>query len=167
MSDAFWDFALAVYGLPRVQETCLALQDELGLDVMVLLCCLWCGACRGRLSQPSVAAMVEATSDWQASVTERLRNARRWLKTHSPEPLQDHSGELRRAIQETELKAEQLAARLLVDSLQGLPAPQPPKGREAALANARRYALLRGLPATPRLEAQLKLLADAAARLSP
>ena len=32
-----WAFALAIYAKPDVAEACLALQDEAGVDVMMLL----------------------------------------------------------------------------------------------------------------------------------
>ena len=32
-----WTFALAIYAKPGVAEACLALQDEAGVDVMMLL----------------------------------------------------------------------------------------------------------------------------------
>ena len=38
---AFWNFSIVIYGQPGVREACLRLQDKAGLDVNVLLYCLW------------------------------------------------------------------------------------------------------------------------------
>ena len=46
--SVFWDFSLAVYGKPGFPQAAIALQDRHGLNVNMLLFCLWAGA-NGRL----------------------------------------------------------------------------------------------------------------------
>src|SRR6202000_1576818 len=43
----FWTFSLAVYADPAVQRECLALQDDHGVDVNLLLFCAFVGAVHG------------------------------------------------------------------------------------------------------------------------
>ena len=42
-SSRFWDFSLEIYAKPGVAQACLALQDECGADVNLLLFCCWAG----------------------------------------------------------------------------------------------------------------------------
>ncbi len=43
-SSPFWDYSLGIYRKPGVADACIALQDEFGLDVNMLLACLWFSA---------------------------------------------------------------------------------------------------------------------------
>lgn len=78
--DAFWRFSLAVYRRPGVAQACLALQDRCGLDVNLLLFCLF-AARRGQVLTPRVLrqAMARATPI-QRGIIAPLREARRALK---------------------------------------------------------------------------------------
>ena len=40
-TEEFWEFALARYARPGVAQCCVALQDEHGANVMLLLYCAW------------------------------------------------------------------------------------------------------------------------------
>ena len=51
MAERFWDFSVRTYGVPGVSQACLALQDERGVDVNMLLYCIWIGATRGEFSE--------------------------------------------------------------------------------------------------------------------
>jgi uncharacterized protein (TIGR02444 family) len=158
----FWSFALRVYDLPGVKDACLKLQDEQGLDVMILLCNLWIGVSRGTLPQPALAALMDIGGQWQASVTTPLRRTRRRLETDIPAALHGATGTIHRSVRDAELMAEHLVAQLLERSLQSLATPTPPPGPEAALANARAYVILRGVPRTTSVKTRLALLANAA-----
>ena len=50
MTNPFWDFSLASYSRDGVPESCLALQDDLNLDVNVLLYGAWLASQDKRLS---------------------------------------------------------------------------------------------------------------------
>ena len=41
LDNEFWRFSLEVYQDEEVQRLCLSLQDDYGLDVNVVLFCLW------------------------------------------------------------------------------------------------------------------------------
>src|SRR3974377_2490761 len=47
MSQSLWNFSLAAYANKAVQDECLALQDEFGLDVNLILLCSYLGAVHG------------------------------------------------------------------------------------------------------------------------
>jgi uncharacterized protein (TIGR02444 family) len=83
MSDAspFWRFSLGVYRRPGVPDACLALQDEGGADVNVVLFLLWL-AMRGRATSPSdIDEILECVEPWRRRVVAPLREARRASKT--------------------------------------------------------------------------------------
>ena len=53
----FWRFSLQFYHLPKVADACIALQEEAGVDVNLLLFLLWHARQRRRLSAAEVAAL--------------------------------------------------------------------------------------------------------------
>lgn len=78
-----WDFAVERYELDGVKEACLSLQDEYGVDIPVLLFLLWVHEnFKGDLGRFCTAA-IEETRDWQQSVIQPLRAARRAAKENS------------------------------------------------------------------------------------
>ena len=128
---AFWSFALATYERRTVRGICLRLQDDHGLDVMVLLGCLW-AADRGLQLEPAqIGALVAAIGPWQTKVTARLRWARRAAgRLAGPDA---DTGPLRAAI----LGAERAAERVTAERVAGvLAAAQPRKPPESAAALA-------------------------------
>ena len=44
LDNSFWRFSLGFYDQPSVAAQCLALQNEFGLDVNLLLLCFWQGS---------------------------------------------------------------------------------------------------------------------------
>src|SRR5207248_3229403 len=116
---ALWSFSLAFYARPGVGAACLALQDEHGLDVNLILLCCWLGwSGRGRLAAAELAAADRRVAAWRREVIEKLRAARRALKTHPVAA----APALRRDVQALELRAERAAQRLLLDGLSCAPA---------------------------------------------
>src|SRR5216684_334547 len=86
-ADAFWQFAGMLYARPAVGEACLLLQDRDGLDVNLVLLCLWAGSSRNiRLTPGDFARLEGAVACWNATVLTPLRAARRALKA-GPAPL--------------------------------------------------------------------------------
>ncbi len=59
--NPLWDFALALYGRPGVKDCLLRLQDEAGMDVLLLLADRW---------------LVQQQRDWPAA--EFLQEYRHW-----------------------------------------------------------------------------------------
>jgi uncharacterized protein (TIGR02444 family) len=103
----FWDWSLAAYRRPGVEEILLDLQDRHGLDVNLLLFACWIGATgRGRLSNGMWTELIGATADWRATVIEPLRAVRRQLKGQDDMP---GAAMLRQGVKALELDAERVA----------------------------------------------------------
>jgi len=99
-----WDFALAFYAKPGIEEACLTLQEEAGVDVCELLLHCWLYSF-GLEAKPSAFALQrEQRHLWQRQVTQVLRTLRRDLKASaaSNEPV----AALREIIKQAELLAE-------------------------------------------------------------
>jgi uncharacterized protein (TIGR02444 family) len=101
-----WSFSLRFYAHPGVAEALLALQDNAGRDVDLILFALWLGFCgRGRLDLDAAQSAREAVRTLTAGVIEPLRALRRRLKS-DPEP---DIQRLRERIKTIELEAERAA----------------------------------------------------------
>jgi uncharacterized protein (TIGR02444 family) len=82
MASPFWDFSVAVYGASAVQDECLTLQDEFGLDVNLVLLCAFAGAMHGVALTPDDIASVRAlVGPWHNDIVSSLRAVRHRLKT--------------------------------------------------------------------------------------
>jgi uncharacterized protein (TIGR02444 family) len=101
MSNPFWDFSLATYQLEGLATRCLALQDDYGLDVNLLLYAAWLAGMDQRLSAGHLAAVEEAIADWRDTVIKPIRELRRLWHDY-PE-----ATGLYNAIKALELRAEQ------------------------------------------------------------
>src|SRR5262249_29851992 len=102
MREELWQFSLALYARPGVPEACLALQDRHGVDVNLVLACLWAAASgRGALDRARIAALRADSEPWQRDVVAPLRAVRRRLKD-GPGPA------FRERLKALELEAERL-----------------------------------------------------------
>ncbi len=73
---------MTLYAKPGVAPACLDLQERHGLDVNVLLFCLWLGESgRGPVPDEALAAAFEAVAGWHEEVVRTLRPLRRQLKS--------------------------------------------------------------------------------------
>jgi uncharacterized protein (TIGR02444 family) len=112
----FWTFSLAVYADPAVQRECLALQDDHGVDVNLLLFCAFAGAAHSAvLSAPALNEAAHISRAWQSDVVGALRAARRTLKQFAAEsgPLDTPIAALRARVKELELDAERVEQAML------------------------------------------------------
>ncbi|MEZ2126473.1 MULTISPECIES: TIGR02444 family protein [unclassified Sinorhizobium] len=108
-----WDFAVRLYGMPGVADTCLALQEECGVDVPVLLFSAWLADRSVALSAPEMRRIATVVADWHREVVVPLRTVRRRLK-FGPRPAPDQKTEsLRNTIKGAELSAERIELTLL------------------------------------------------------
>ena len=135
-ANPFWEFSLDVYARPGVADACIALQDEAGLDVNLILFCLWSGAQGpGRLDAGDLRRAIALTSGWQDDVVKPVRAARRAArnaKTAGGAGL--FAMAFQRDIAATELSAERVEQWLLFDA-----APETERG-EPGEADALRMA---------------------------
>jgi len=75
-----WRFSLRTYRQPGVADACIALQDECGVDVNVLLFFLWLAAEKKRVPAANARAACEQAALWHDDVVAPLRAVRRKVK---------------------------------------------------------------------------------------
>ena len=153
----FWQFSLRFYRQPQVADTCIALQEERGVDVNLLLFLLWQATRKRAFTAAEVAEIERRVGAWREMTVIPLRTLRRALK--SPPPLvAGAAAELfRTKVKAVELEAERLqqealyalaasgklgraeasqvqAAQDSISSYQGVIGPFPPGPLETVLA---------------------------------
>lgn len=110
---SLWRFAGALYAQPGVDEACLRLQDEAGLDVCELLWLCWLER-SGRA--PGMLEELEQVRAWQRHYTWALRRLRRELKPVCA--TLPRLAALRETIKRAELEAEHETLRRLAELAQ-------------------------------------------------
>jgi uncharacterized protein (TIGR02444 family) len=107
-ASPFWTFSLRLYGKPGVPPACLALQAGSGVDVNVLLFCLFAAKSGRALALPDVTRILATTEPWKSGAVVALRAARVYLR--DPAPFIDAAAAeaLRQRIKADELEAERL-----------------------------------------------------------
>ena len=104
----FWRFSLYFYRKAGVAEACIALQDECGVDVNLLLFLLWLAADRRQLSAANVKELDAAVRDWRQLTIVPIRDARRKLKGAATLVEANKQEAFRTKIKAIELEAERL-----------------------------------------------------------
>jgi uncharacterized protein (TIGR02444 family) len=116
MGSPFWNFSVAVYGAGAVQDECLDLQDQFGLDVNLILLCAFLGAVHGvTLISDDIAAARREVEQWQKQIVRPLRAARRSLKAAELTNAQDAAvaTQLRAQVKAAELESEHIEQMML------------------------------------------------------
>ncbi len=131
----FWRFSLRFYRQSGVSDACIALQDEYGVDVNLLLFLLWCADEGRSLSTDEVKKLDDTVRDWRNLTVIPLRDIRRKLKgARTPmDPGQQEA--LRTKIKAIELEAERLQQQALYALNQSAPIGKSADPRTAAHAN--------------------------------
>jgi uncharacterized protein (TIGR02444 family) len=128
----FWRFSLRFYRQGGVADACIALQEQSGVDVNLLLYLLW-HAQDGRTFTPGEVETIERrVAPWRESTVVPLRAVRRALKT--PPALVDAAAAeaFRARIKAVELEAE----RLQQEAMYALAAPSGALSASPAAARA-------------------------------
>jgi uncharacterized protein (TIGR02444 family) len=76
----FWRFSLHFYRHAGVSDACIALQDEQGVDVNLLLFLFWLADDGRQLSADEVKKLDDAVRDWRNLTIIPIRDTRRKLK---------------------------------------------------------------------------------------
>jgi uncharacterized protein (TIGR02444 family) len=133
LDNPFWQFSLKVYAAPGVASECLALQDELGVDVNVILFAAWAGLFGISIRADDLIRIRDVAGSWTHDVVKPLRQVRRYLK---PLCAGDTLGqELRKRVADAELSAEQIEQARLFSISSTLGAAASPSGIVTAQAN--------------------------------
>jgi uncharacterized protein (TIGR02444 family) len=117
----FWQFSLSFYRQSGVSDACIALQDEYGIDVNLLLFLLW-RADQGRLlSAGEVRKLDDRVRGWRSDAVIPIRDIRRKLKSARTliEPAQQEA--FRTKLKAIELEAERLQQQALYELSQSEP----------------------------------------------
>ena len=115
--NPFWDFSLKFYDQKNVATSCLALQEDVGADVNLLLYCCWV-ASQGAvvIETAEFVEIIDAISPWHLKVIKRLRQIRRDIKKGSACDLGVLSEGLRQSIKKCELEGERVEQIILYES---------------------------------------------------
>lgn len=136
----FWRFSLSFYRLPDVADACIALQEEAGVDVNLLLFLLWQATLRRKLTAADVASLDARIAGWRDATVIPLRAVRRILKSPPGLVAPPAAEAFRNRIKAVELEAERLQQEAMYALAQaevlGLEAPST---EQAARANIRAY----------------------------
>lgn len=113
-NNPFWTFSLSLYRKPDVPPACLALQENYGADVNLLLYCLWIA---GELDPASAADQLTqamaVVEKWHGTVVRPLRHIRQAMKGGIAPVGVDLSDPLREEIKSIELAAERVEQTVL------------------------------------------------------
>ena len=116
MGSPFWNFSLAVYGVSAVQDECLDLQDQFGLDVNLVLLCAFLGVVHGvALTSEDIASARRKAGPWHEDIVKTLRVARRRLKTIELKDAEaaKAAAQLRSQVKAAELESERIEQAML------------------------------------------------------
>ncbi|HJT08189.1 MAG TPA: TIGR02444 family protein [Stellaceae bacterium] len=128
-AEELWKFSLDFYAEPGVEAACLALQDQHGRDVNIMLYLCWLGlTARGRIDGAGLARAEEAMGPWRRAAIEPLRKARRDLNQAERQGV----AALYEAAKAIELAAERMGQQQLA----ALAPPPMPKLADTAAADA-------------------------------
>ena len=134
-----WRFSLRTYRQAGVEDACIALQDECGVDVNVLLFFLWLAAEKKLVPALNARAVCEQAALWHGDVVAPLRAVRRKLKGGST-LIERNTAELfRTRIKAVELEAERLQQEALFAMTANLEAEPAESVEAAARANVLAY----------------------------
>jgi len=116
MGSPFWNFSIAVYRASAVQDECLHLQDQFGLDVNLVLLCAFLGAAHGVTPTPDdIASIRQEVGQWHEQIVRTLRAARRHLKTIKLQDAETTTAaeKLRMQVKAAELESERIEQTML------------------------------------------------------
>lgn len=147
-ADEFWDFSLRFYRNDGVSGSCLALQDDWGADVNVLILACYAAIRGAQFTGVPSDDVAQPAGAWRESIVVPIRSARRNLKNTSFTASIASLGQFKKSLQAVELEAERIQQRLLVEA--GCFKPSDLPAPELARLNIEIYAraLDRGLDGT-------------------
>ena len=116
---SLWDYSLDVYTRDGVAKACLALQNYFGLDVNMLLYCLWSGKGGYQLTHDDMATVSQTPHSWQVNTVMPLRANRMRVGERMTGPHADVIKGLKETYEDLkaqELDAERMEQELIIKS---------------------------------------------------
>jgi len=140
----FWRFSLQFYRQSGVSDACIALQDDCGVDVNLLLFLFWLAADRQQLSADDVEKLDDKVRDWRNLTIIPIRDARRKLKGAPTlvDPAKQEA--FRTKVKGIELDAERLQQEALYAFTQSGPLGSQAEPSAAARGNVAAYESVSG-----------------------
>jgi uncharacterized protein (TIGR02444 family) len=135
----FWRFSLHFYRQPGVSEACIALQDDCGVDVNLLLFLLWLADDGQLLSTDDVRKLDDQVSGWRNLTVIPIREVRRKLKGARTLVEPGKQEAFRTKVKAVELEAERLQQEALCAFSQSGPLGQRAEPSAAARSNVSAY----------------------------
>jgi uncharacterized protein (TIGR02444 family) len=161
----FWRFSLGFYRQPGVADACIALQDENGADVNLLMFFLWFATQQKQVTPDQARAVWEHAALWRDNVVAPLRGVRRKLKEGVPLVARDTAEFFRTRIKAVELESERLEQEALFAMIPSIKTTAAPSVEAAARANVLAYEQALAVAFTPApLEILIAALANFARR---
>jgi uncharacterized protein (TIGR02444 family) len=122
-----WAFALDIYARPGVADACLTLQNEAGIDVMMILMVIFAAVRHRRsLSREEIRALNDVCRPWREQIVWPLRKMRVGLKTGPLRAPCEETEQFRSKIKSLELSAERLQNQLMAENLPLWPPDEEP-----------------------------------------
>jgi len=145
----FWRFSLKFYRQPSVSEACIALQDEFGVDVNLLLFLLWLASDDRQLSVDEVRMLDDNVRDWRNLTIVPIRDVRRKLKGAATLVDPGAQEAFRNKVKTVELEAERLQQEAMCTMAAGMTSEAAPSVEAAARASIAAYESVAVSPFTP------------------
>jgi uncharacterized protein (TIGR02444 family) len=136
----FWRFSLQFYRQAGVSDACIALQDECGVDVNLLLFLFWLASEGRLLTADEVKKLDDSVRTWRELTIIPIRDTRRKLKGAKTlvDPAKQEA--LRDKVKAVELSAEKLQQEALYEFTKSGPLGAPAPAKDAARGNVAAYA---------------------------
>ena len=140
----FWRFSLNFYRQTGVAEACIALQDDCGVDVNLMLFLLWLAANGRQLSLDNIKELDQAVRTWRELTIIPIREIRRELKAAPTLVDAGKQEAFRTKIKAIELEAERLQQEALYARSRSARRGSEARPPAAARANLAAYESLLG-----------------------
>lgn len=115
--EACWDYILELYSKQGVSESCLLLQDRLGVDISFLLVVIFFAEQRNVwIESDQLKEFDQGISDWRHETVRPLRAVRIRLKESLSKIPSDLGSELYRQVKASELTAEKREIEFLTET---------------------------------------------------
>ena len=166
-TKSFWDFSVRLYAKPGVEQACLALQNQFGLEVNNVLFCLWHGQRCGVFKQSTLLQMVEFSNQWHTNIVSPLRSIRSWMKGRNNmiDATEDNFENLRNAIKKLELKAERLQQDQLQSMVSGVTEYEVADPIQAMIDNFQNYLVVVDIQSEQSLMTHFEIVLNAMDRI--
>jgi uncharacterized protein (TIGR02444 family) len=135
----FWRFSLHFYRQSGVSDACIALQDDCGVDVNLLLFLFWLASDGRQLTADEVQNLDDKVRSWRELTIIPIRDVRRRLKGAPTLVEQGKQEAFRNKMKAVELDAERLQQEGLYEFTKFGPLGQQAAPLTAARANVGAY----------------------------